>query len=138
MKRNRKCWDSAPGLPGGLSIESFVEAPGSSCTVRSSEQAMHVVEIRNRSMLRFKVDVVAQADSQSLTFLPDDPGWEKSEIRVGDRPEGGGVHVRRVTKELACRGISDDEAITVSIKYEAVGPRCSGTAELTVLVDTRA
>lgn len=137
MRRNQKCWDSAAGLPGGLSIDSFVEVLKNPCVVKSSGPSRHVVEIRNRSMLRYKVDVVVQSESRVLSFLPGDLGWEKSEIRVGDRPEGGGAHVRRVTRELACQGVSDDEEITVSVKYEAIGPRCSGSAELTLLVDTR-
>src|SRR5690349_864558 len=125
MRRNRKCRDLAKGLPGGLSIDSFVEVLKNPCVVKASDSdpALHVVEIRNRSMLRYKIAVVAQSHSQVLSFAPGDPAWDQSEIHVGDRPESGGAHVRRVVKALACQGVSDDEEITISVKYEAIGPR---------------
>jgi hypothetical protein len=138
MTRNRKCRDSASGLPGGLAIESFIEAGNGACVVRATEQAMHVVEIRNRSMLRFKIDIVAQCESELLSFPPGERSWTKNDVQVGDRPEKGGPYIRKVTKQLTCGDTSTDESITVSIKYEAVGPRCSGSAELAILVDTRA
>jgi hypothetical protein len=140
MSRDRKCRDLAKGLPGGLSIDSFVEVFKNSCVVRASasDPALHVVEIRNRSMLRYRIAVVAQSHSRALSFVPDNPAWDQSEIHVGDRPESGGAHVRRVVKPLCCQGVSDDEEITISVKYEAIGPRCAGSVDLTLLVDTRA
>jgi hypothetical protein len=98
---------------------------------------MHVVEVKNRSLLRFKVSIVAQSESDLLYFPPDERSWTKSDVHIGDRPEAG-PYIRKVSKGLACHDTSTDECITVSVKYEAIGTRCSGSAELSLLVDTRA
>jgi len=136
VRRNQKCRDSASGMPGGLSIESFVEANGGGCVVTATEEAVHVVEIRNRSLLRFRVDIVAQCESDSLSYPANERSWSKN-VQVGDRPARGGLYTRKVTENLACGETSTDESISVSVKYEAIGCRCSGSAELNLLVDTR-
>lgn len=137
MPRNRKCQDSGSGLPGGLSIESFIEAASGDCVIRATEQALHVVEIRNRSLLRFKIDILAECESESISFPDNKRSWAKESVQVGHRPEQGGSYVRKVTKELSCDVTSTDESITVSVTYEAIGCRCVGASELGLLVDTR-
>jgi hypothetical protein len=138
MTRNRKCRDSGSGLPGGLSIESFVEGASGDCVVMATEPALHVVEIRNRSLLRFKIDITAQCESESISFPDNKQSWTKENVRVGDRPEQGGSYTRKVTEKLCYGETSVDESITVSVTYEAIGCRCTGTTELELLVDARA
>jgi hypothetical protein len=136
VKRNRKCRDSASGLPGGLSIGSFVEASTGDCVVKGIEQAVHVVEIQNRSLLRFKIDIIAQCESGSISYAANERSWAKN-VQVSSRPATGGAYTRKVTENLISNETSIDESITVSVKYEAIGCRCSGAAELALLVDTR-
>jgi hypothetical protein len=136
--RKGKCRRSAPGLPGGLKIESFVETTNSTCVVSASEQALHVVEISNRSLIPFKMNIEARSESELLSFPPEEQSWAEPKVEISDRPKGGGQFIRKVEKKLACDDTSTDQGIIVFVKYEAIGPRCSGSAEIMLLVDTRA
>lgn len=136
MRRKQKCRDSASGLPGGLSIESFITVADGDCTVRADAQAVHVVQIQNRSLLRFSVGILAQCESESISYPADERSWERN-VHVGDRPDKGGAYTRKVTEDLTCAKTSVDESITVSVKYEAIGCRCFGSAQIDLLVDTR-
>ncbi len=138
MRRDDKCRRRASGLPGGLKIESFVEASRGPCVVQGTEQAMHVIEFKNRSMIRFRVTVEVRSDSESLTFPPGEHGWTRPPIEVSGRPDRGGQFVRKVNNKLASGATKSDQGIIVSVKYEAIGPRCVDSTELMLLVDTRA
>jgi|SRR5579875_426029 len=136
MPRNRKCRDAATNLPGGLSIESFVEAGADDCVVKANELATHVIQIQNRLLIRFKIDIISQCEAESISYPVGERTWMKK-VQVGDRPAKGGAYMRKVTENLVCNDTSTDESITVSVKYEAIGCRCFGSAKLELLVDTK-
>jgi hypothetical protein len=89
-------------------------------------------------MIRFRMTVEVRSDSESLSFPPDEQSWTKPPLEVSGRPDRGGQFVRKVEKKLASGDTATDQGIIVSVKYEAIGPRCVGSAELMLLVDTRA
>jgi hypothetical protein len=104
--------------------------------VSGSAQASHAVDIQNRSLLRFEVSIAAHCGSDRLYYPGNVPIWEAN-VQVNKRPAGGGASKRRVSRPLSCSEESSDEAITVVVKYEALGCRCTGSAEMQLLVDTR-
>lgn len=136
MTRDRKCRDSAAGLPGGLSIDSAIEATAPDCVIRGSQPASHVVEIRNRTLLRFEVHIAAQSGSERVSYAGNMSTWE-AKVQVNKRPPSGGPSKRKVSQPLECSEEATDESIAVVIKYEAIGCRCTGSTEMQLLVDTR-
>jgi hypothetical protein len=138
VKHDRKCRDSrdskSGGLPGGLSVQSFIEANSGDCVIKTTEQAVHVVEIQNRSLLRFKIEITAECESESISYLPNGQKWTKL-VEVRGRTDH--LHTRRATGDLTCSKTSTDQSISVSVNYETIGCRCFGSTELELLVDTR-
>ena len=135
MKRNQKCYDSATGLPGGLNVDSYIKTTQRECMISPDGKTSHLIEIPNRTLLRFEIEIVAKCESSGIGYSDNEQTWEKK-LQVGPRPLRGGPRKRQVAQNLESREDSTDEGIKILIKYEALGCKCIGTSEIELLVDT--
>ena len=136
MKRNQKCNDSAAGLPGGLNIDSCIQTTQRECVISSAGQASHLIEIQNRTLLRFEIEIFAKCESDGIYYPGNEPTWGKK-LQISPRPLRGGPRKRQASQNLESCEDSTDESIKVLIRYEAIGCKCTGTSEIELLVDAR-
>jgi hypothetical protein len=134
-KDKTKCQDSASGLPGGLSIESFIDS-ASACVVTQGGNESHVVRVRNRTLLRFGISISSECETASIRYEEDSNKWE-DQIEVGHRPDSGGFRERVRSAKLRGSGNVRDESLKVTIQYIAVGCFCEGRADMQLQIDTR-
>jgi hypothetical protein len=134
VKRNQKCYDSAAGLPGGLNIDSCIKTAQRECMIGPAGQASHLIEINNRTLLRFEVEIFARCESSGIYYPGNESTWEKK-LQISPRPLRGGPRKRQASQDLESSEDATDDSIKVLIKYEAVGCRCIGTSEIELLVD---
>jgi hypothetical protein len=136
MRRSdRKCWDLADNVPGGLRIESFVKTEEGSCAIKVREEASHVVAVENRTLLRFTVNVAAETESESLYYGDHEKTWG-TEVEIGHRPLNGGSRKRSIERGLTSAEPSVDSGVKMTIKYTAVGCMCEGVSVIQLQVDT--
>lgn len=134
-RRSHKCRDTATGLPGGLTAESFIDTAGGKCLIRVSEEATHVVEIRNRTLLRFQIDLSSECESPNLWYRSVDKTWAEN-LEISPRPQSGGARERTLRNVMNCAGAAGDESIKIKISYQVIGCKGTGTTTVQLQVDT--
>lgn len=134
-RRNRKCCDVATGLPGGLRAESFIDTVGNDCLIRVNEEATHVVEIRNRTLLRFQIDVSSECESAHLRYAGEDTAWVET-LEISSRPHSGGARERTLRNEITCACTESDKSVKMTISYQVMGCKGAGAATIQLQVDT--
>lgn len=134
-RRNRKCYDIATGLPGGLSAESYIDTTTGNCTIRVNETATHVVEIRNRTLLRFQIDISSECESAHLRYEDEGAIWIET-LEVSPRPQSGGARERTLRNEIGCANPCGDKSIKMTINYQAIGCIGAGSTTVQLQVDT--
>jgi hypothetical protein len=135
-RRNQKCRDSASGLPGGLSITSFVDTKEGDCLVEAAEESHHVVKFRNRTLLRFEIDVSAECESEHIRYDPLTSNWSQT-VEISHRPGSGGARERTIKRQISCDETSVDESIKMTVRYSVIGFQCAGTSTLQLQLDTK-
>jgi hypothetical protein len=135
IRRNQKCRDNADGLPGGVTVESFIDTHAGGCLIGPGEEASHVVTLANRTLLRFEVTVEAECDTDRLRYDNASKVWTQK-VEVGHRPLSGGPRRRTLKGNLTCDDQASDEGIKMTIRYESIGCHCVGTATMQLLVDS--
>jgi hypothetical protein len=135
-RRSQKCRDSASGLPGGLSVMSFVDTKEGDCLVEAAEESHHVVKFRNRTLLRFEIDVSAECESEHIHYDSLSSLWSQR-VEISHRPDPGGARERTIKRRLSCDGTSEDESIKMTVRYNVIGFKCAGTSTLQLQLDTK-
>lgn len=133
-KRGLKCRDVIGGFPGGLTVESFVETTGDDCLLPVSGQSDHVVVIKNRRLVRFRIKVTSECESAHLSYRDSGETWDAN-VQVNARPDKGGEAERIMRSTLDCAHVFIDEGIAMSVSYMAIGCKSSGSATMQLLLD---
>jgi hypothetical protein len=134
-RRSRKCHDVATGLPGGLSAESFIDTGGGDCMIRVNEKGTHVVEIQNRTLLRFRIGLSSECESAHLHYASQEKTWMET-FEISPRPHSGGARERTLRNEIACAEAAGDRSVMVTISYQVIGCMGAGSATVQLQIDT--
>lgn len=126
---NRKCRDFVTGLAGGMRTDSHIETTAGHCMAGVGESAVHIVKIRNMTMLRYEVKVSAECESAHLRYGADKT-WT-AELEVGGRKE------RVLRGELSCVDVFVDQGIKMTVSYAAIGCKGVGAATMQLLLDSQ-
>jgi hypothetical protein len=127
-KRDRKCRNFVAGLAGGIRADSHIETTAGDCTVGVGERALHMVKIKNMTMIRYAITVSSECDSAHLHYGPDKTWTVPVQVDPG--------------KERVLRGELDighafvDQGVNVTVTYTAIGCRGKGTATMQLLLDS--
>jgi hypothetical protein len=135
MGNYAKCKDAASDLPGGLTVESFVDPQSCGCLVSRDGQASHVVRIRNRTLLRFELSISSECETQHIRYGNGTDRWDE-DLSIGHRPVAGGPRERIANATLMSGGAASDESLKIIVKYKALGCMCEGSSAMQLQVDT--
>lgn len=127
-RRSVKCHDFVAGLAGGMRAESHIETAAGNCTVGIDERAVHVVKIKNMTMLRYEVKMSAECESAHLRYGTDKT-WT-AELEVSGRRE------RELRGDLRCVDSFVDQGIKMTVSYAVIGCKGAGAATMQLLLDT--
>lgn len=126
-----KCRDLVAALAGTMRAEAYIETTAGDCVIGMGERAVHVVKFNGKSMLRYQVKVTAESLSPHLRYADGGRTWNE-EFEVSGRRE------RLLRNELLCDDMFVDQAIKMTVSYEAIACRGIGAATMQLLLDSRA
>jgi hypothetical protein len=133
--RDRKCYDRATALPGGLTVESVIESDAGSCTVDATRPARHKVVVRNRTLFRFTIEMAANCETSGLKYASGDTRWAET-IEVAVRRSSGRPGERVRETGLSSVVSAPDESIKVEVVCSPLGHSGACNATLHLQVDT--
>ncbi|MBO2445670.1 hypothetical protein J4573_01065 [Actinomadura barringtoniae] len=135
--RDRKCYDRATALPGGLTVESVIESDAGACTVDATREARHRLVVRNRTLFRFTIEMEATCETAGLKYASGDTRWaETMEVAVRRSSGRAGERVRETG--LSSVTAAPDESIKVEVVCSPLGHSGVCNASLHLQVDTTA
>jgi len=135
IRRESKCRDAANDLPGGLQIGSMINSGNNECAIPTGQAVKHLVEVQNRTLLRFSIEITAESESEGLYYGDHERNWETI-LQIGHRTSGGGPRRRSVGQDLISDKMSTDSSVKVNVKYTALGCLCEGRSVIQLQVDT--
>lgn len=135
MGNDVKCKDTASDLPGGLTVESFVDPQSCECLIGPNGEASHVIRIRNRTLLRFEISISSECETQRIRYDNGDARWNE-DLSIGHRPLSGGPRERSANAALRSSGAATDESLKITVRYKALGCMCEGNSSMQLQVDT--
>lgn len=131
------CSDKTKSAPSGLTIECSIRSVAGACKVRANTPAQHVIEVRNRSLIRYSIDIHGECETSHVRYYYGGCAqrtWDQA-LQVGPRP-GYGALKRSEVEELTSLGPGSNESIRTDLTWTPIGWSNSGTESLYTQLDT--
>jgi hypothetical protein len=132
------CSDKTRSAPSGLAIECSIHSAAGSCKVRANTPASHVIEVQNRSLIRYSIDIHGECETSCVRYYYGDcaqKAWDRA-LQIGPRPGFGGPLKRSEVENLTSLGPGSNESIRTDLTWTPIGWSNSGTESLYTQLDT--
>jgi len=132
------CRDRTKSTPHGLMIECFIRSKAGFCKVRANVPAQQVVEIENRSLFRYSIEIYGECETSRVRYIHDGTArntWHHK-LEIGPRPGSGGPRKRSETIGLTSLGPAPDESIRTDLTWTPIGWPSPDTESLYMQLDT--
>src|SRR5262245_25574736 len=107
------CRDKTKSAPSGLTIECSIHSVAGACKVRANTSAQHVIEVQNRSLIRYSIGIHGECETSRVRYYYEGYAqrtWDQ-ELEIGPRPGSGGPRKRSEFEELTSLGPGENESI---------------------------
>jgi hypothetical protein len=132
------CTDKTKSAPSGLTIECSILSLAGVCKVRANTPAEHVIEVQNRSLIRYSIDIHGECETSRVRYHYGgcaQKTWNQT-FRIGPRPGSGGPRKRSEAEELISLGPAENESIRTDLTWTPLGWSNSGVESLYTQLDT--
>ncbi len=132
------CNDKAKNTPSGLVIECSIRSAVGACKVRANASAQHIVDVRNRSLIRYSIEIHGECETAHVRYSYGGAAhrtWNRT-LQIGPRPGSGGPRKRSETEELTSLGPGLNESIRTDLTWTPIGWSYPGTESLYTQLDT--
>lgn len=132
------CKDKTKNTPNGLVIECSIRSEAGACKVRANTPAQHIVEVRNRSLIRYSLEIHGECETSHVRYSYGGAvhtTWNRA-LQIGPRPGSGGPRKRSEIEELTSLGPGLNESIRTDLTWTPIGWSNSDTESLYTQLDT--
>lgn len=132
------CRDKTKNTPSGLAIESSIRSAAGACKVRANTSAEHVIDVQNRSLIRYSIDIHAECETSHVRYSYGGTvhtTWDQA-LQVGPRPGSGGPRKRSEVEGLTSLGSGSNESIRTDLTWTPIGWSKPATESLYTQLDT--
>ncbi len=130
----------AVNIPSGLRIKSGIVTKGLFKSVSPTNQARHLVEVSNRSLLPYTISIHGECETPYVRYGDDarrDKTWDPAQFIIAPRPGHGGCTRRDASEKLTSLGKSENESIRTDLSYVPVTWSRGGSESVYVQVVTK-
>jgi hypothetical protein len=132
------CRERTSSAPSGMAIECWVRSKTGVCKVRANKPAQQVVEVENRSLIRYSVEIFGECETSHIRYshgIYAEETWLRT-LEIGPRPGSGGPRRRTEVVELTSLGPGVNESIRTDLTWTPIGWSTPGTESLHIQLNT--
>jgi anaerobic glycerol-3-phosphate dehydrogenase len=132
------CRDKTKSTPNAMTIACFVRSKLGVCKVRANTPAQQVVEVENRSLFRWSIEIYGECETSHIRYLYGGnmrETWSRT-LEVGPRPGSGGPRKRSEVVNLTSLGPGENESIRTDLTWTPIDWSSPGTEPIYMQLDT--